>query len=183
MLASIREAKQSVNFEAFLMHSGSVTGQFRDAFIERAQAGVRVRVLLDGVGSGTSLDNADVERMQRHGCQVEYYHPTRSWRVDKVNRRTHRRIMVVDGKIGYSGGVGFSDEWKGNADGPKHWRDVHAKIEGPIVAKLQGAFQQHWVRATGQAMSGAHEFPALEAVGPTPTQVVASHSFPWLRCR
>jgi cardiolipin synthase len=177
MLEAIRGAKQSVNFEAFLFQSGTVGSLFRDAFIERAKAGVRVRVLLDGIGSGYSLDNSDVELMQKNGCRVEYYHPTRGWRVDKLNRRTHRRVLVVDGKVGFTGGVGFSDEWQGNAEKPEHWRDVHAKLEGPIVAKLQGAFQQHWARATGEALTGAHEFPALEAVGPVKAQMVASHSF------
>lgn len=177
LLAAIGGAKQSVNFEAFLFQSGTVASQFRDAFIERAKAGVRVRVLLDGIGSGLSLDNKDVEAMRRAGCQVEYYHPTRGWRVDKLNRRTHRRVLVVDGKIGFTGGAGFSDEWSGHAQDPNHWRDVHAKIEGPIVAKMQGAFQQHWVRASGEIVAGAFEFPALEAVGNLRAQVIASHSF------
>src|SRR5204863_5778841 len=79
MLGAIREAKQSVNFEAFLYHSGAVATQFRDAFIERAKAGVHVRLLFDGIGSGSGLDNSDVELMRRHGCRVDYYHPTRSW--------------------------------------------------------------------------------------------------------
>lgn len=177
LLAAIGRAKHSVNFEAFLFQSGAVASQFRDAFIERARAGVRVRVLLDGIGSGWSLDNADVEAMRQGGCHVEYYHPTRGWRVDKLNRRTHRRVLVVDGKIGFTGGVGFSDEWQGHADSPEHWRDVHAKLEGPIVGKLQGAFQQHWVRATGEILAGPDEFPALEGTGNLRAQVIASHSF------
>jgi cardiolipin synthase A/B len=177
MLAAIRDAKLSVNFEAFLFHSGTVGSQFRDAFIERARAGVRVRVLFDGIGSGSSLDNSDIDLMRQAGCHVEYYHPTRSWRLDRINRRSHRRVLVVDGKVGFTGGVGFSDEWQGNADSPDHWREVHAKLEGPVVAKLQGAFQQHWVRSTGEALSGAHEFPELKPVGDLRAQVIASHSF------
>lgn len=177
MLRAIHEAKHSVNFETFLFHSGKVGSTFRDAFIERAKAGVRVRILLDGVGSGTSLNNSDVELMRQAGCQVFYYHPTRSWRIDRINRRSHRRILVVDGRIGFTGGVGFADEWNGNAGNPDEWRDVHARIEGPIVAKLQGAFQQHWVREAKEALTGADEFPELKPAGKLRAQVTASHSF------
>jgi len=136
-----------------------------------------VRVLLDGLGAGAKLDDDYIKKMREAGCEVAYYHPTRSWRIDRANRRTHRRILVVDGKIGFTGGVGFGDLWLGNADSKDHWREVHARIEGPLVAKLQGAFQQHWVRATQQALSGADEFPELPAAGTLRGQMVASHSF------
>lgn len=177
MLAAIRAAKQSVNFEAFLFHSGAVGSQFRDALIERARAGVRVRVMLDGLGSGNALDNRDVQAMQDGGCHFSYYHPVQSWRLDKINRRSHRRVLVVDGRIGFTGGVGFADEWQGNADSPGHWREVQVRVEGPLVAKLQAAFQQHWVKPTSEALSGGHEFPELAPAGEMRGQVIASHSF------
>jgi cardiolipin synthase len=177
MLDAIRGAKASINFEAFLFHSDAVGTQFRDAFCERARAGVKVRVLLDGVGSSTAFNNEDEKTLRDAGCSFAYYHPTRSWRVDKANRRTHRRILVVDGRVGFTGGAGFAKNWAGNADSPEHWRDVHARLEGPIVAKLQGAFQQHWVRATGETISGAAEFPPLPSAGKLTTQLIASHSF------
>lgn len=177
MLEAIRSAKKSINFEAFLFWSGQVGSQFRDALCERARAGVRVRVLLDGMGSGSQLDDSDVEAMKNAGCQFAYYHPTRSWRFDKLNRRSHRRILVVDGTIGFTGGVGFSDHWLGNADAHDHWREVHAKIEGPLVAKLQGAFQQHWAKEMKEAITGPDEFPTLAPAGNLKAQVVASHSF------
>lgn len=177
MLAAIAAAKRSVNFEAFLFHSGTVGSAFRDALSERARAGVRVRVLLDGLGSGSSLENSDVEAMKKAGCRFAYYHPTRSWRLDRVNRRSHRRVLVVDGRIGFTGGVGFADQWQGHAQSPEHWREVHARIEGPLVAKLQAAFQAHWVRDGGEALSGAHEFPLLPPVGKLRGQVIASRSY------
>jgi cardiolipin synthase len=177
MLEAIRGAKQSVNFEAFLFESGGVGNTFRDALIERAKAGVKVRVIFDGVGSGTKLKDSDVEMMRNGGCTVVYFHPTRSWRLDRINRRSHRRIMVVDGQVGFTGGIGFADHWQGNADAPDHWRDMHAKIEGPLVAKLQGAFQQHWVGETREALSGPGEFPALQKVGNLRAQMTASHAF------
>ncbi len=177
LLEAIRTAKRSINFETFLFHSGTVGGQFRDALCERAQSGVIVRVLLDGIGSGSKLEDEDVETMKKAGCQFAYFHPTRAWRFDRINRRSHRRLMVVDGKVGFTGSVGFADEWQGHADSKDHWRDIHARIEGPIVAKLQGAFQQHWVRETKQALSGADEFPALTPAGHLRAQVTGSHSF------
>jgi cardiolipin synthase len=161
MLEAIRGAQKSVNFEAFLFHSGEVGSQFRDALAERARAGVRVRVLLDGMGSSTELDGSDVKALKEAGCSFAYYHAVRSWRIDRMNRRTHRRVLVVDGRIGFTGGVGFSDEWQGDADAPEHWREVHARLEGPIVGKLQAAFQEHWFKEVGETLSGKGEFPEL----------------------
>lgn len=177
LLEAIRSAKKSVNFEAFLFWSGTVGSEFRDALCERARAGVRVRVLLDGIGSGTKLDNDDVETMKKAGCQFAYFHPTHSWSIQRLNRRSHRRILVVDGKVGFTGGVGFADMWQGNGDSEHHWRDLHARIEGPLVAKLQGAFQQHWVKTAEELLSGPDEFPALAEAGNLHAQVTASHSF------
>jgi cardiolipin synthase len=161
MLEAIGGAQESVNFEAFLFHSGEVGSQFRDALAERARAGVEVRVMLDGLGSAFALDNSYVEELKRAGCSFAYYHPAPSWRLDRLNRRTHRRVLVVDGRIGFTGGVGFSDEWQGDADSPEHWREVHARLEGPIVGNLQAAFQKHWLKEVGETLSGKGQFPEL----------------------
>jgi cardiolipin synthase len=177
MLEAIQGAKKTINFEAFLFHSGTVANDFIRAFSERAQAGVQVRILLDGVGSGNALDNDDVDKLKKAGCKFAYYHPTRAVRVDRINRRTHRRIMVVDGKVAFTGGIGFADEWLGNADSPDHWRDVHAKIEGPIVAKFQSAFQQHWLGETQEILTGANHFPVLQEAGKLQTQITSSNEF------
>lgn len=176
MLEAIRGARKSINFEAFLFYSDSVGTQFRDALCERAKSGVRVRVLLDGIGSGKELDDSYVNAMQKAGCAFAYYHPTRSWRTDRLNNRSHRRILVVDGRVGFTGGVGFADEWLGNADSADHWREVHAKLEGPIVAKLQSAFQDHWLRETGEILTGPDEYPPLERAGNLRAQVVGTHA-------
>jgi len=176
MLAAIAQAEKSVNFEAFLFYSDSVGARFRDALCERARAGVRVRVLLDAIGS-TQFTKDDENTLRTAGCTFAYFHPARSWRVDKLNRRSHRRVLVVDGKVGFTGGVGFADHWAGQADSPEHWRDVQVQLEGPIVAKLQGAFQQHWMRETGETISGLGEFPPLPPAGKLQTQLIASHSF------
>jgi cardiolipin synthase A/B len=177
MLNAIRGARKTINFEAFILYSDAVGVQFRDALSERARAGVEVRVLLDGIGSGWSLNNSDVKMMQQAGCKFSYYHPTHSWRADRTNRRTHRRILVIDGKIGFTGSVGFAEKWSGNAQDKNHWRDVQARVEGPLVAQLQAAFQEHWVKTFGEALSGADQFPALKQAGDLKAQVLTSRSF------
>ena len=177
MLKAIRAAQQTINFAAYIFHSDEVGHQFRDAFCERARAGVEVRILLDGIGSSWSLDNSDVRLMRQAGCKFSYYHPTRSWRVDRTNRRSHRSILVVDGKIGFTGSAGFALDWSGHAQDKTHWRDAHARIEGPLVGKLQWAFEEHWAKTFGETLSGAAQFPALGPAGDLKAQLVASTSF------
>lgn len=177
MLAAIHSARKTVNFEAYIVYSDSIGRQFRDALIERARNGIEVRVLLDGIGSGWKLNNSDVAMLKKAGCKFSYYHPLHSWRLDRTNRRSHRRILVVDGKVAFTGAVGFAENWSGHAQDKDHWRDVQTRIEGPLVAKLQGAFQEHWIKTYGEALSGAGQFPALPAAGDLAAQVVLSRSF------
>src|SRR6476646_3386885 len=115
MLKAISTARQTVNFASYILHSDELCRQFRDAFCERARAGVEVRILLDGIGSSWSLNNSDVRMMREAGCKFAYYHPTASWRIDRTNRRSHRRVLVIDGKIGFTGSVGFARRWAGHA--------------------------------------------------------------------
>jgi cardiolipin synthase len=177
MLEAIRSAKKTINFAAYILKSDAMGHQFRDAFCERARAGIEVRVLLDGIGSGAGLDNSDVRMMTDAGCKFSYYHPVQSWRLDRTNRRSHRRILVVDGTIGFTGGAAFSDKWSGKAQDENHWRDTHARLEGPVVAQLQSAFQGHWVKTFGEALTGAGQFPPLPSAGNLKAQIVESHSF------
>ena len=177
MLEAIRAAKKTINFEAYIVYSDEVGRAFCEALSERARAGIEVRVLLDGVGSGWSLNNSDVRMMEHAGCKFTYYHPTHSWRVDRTNRRSHRRVLVVDGRIGFTGGVGFAKQWSGDAQDPQHWRDVQLRVRGPLVAKLQSAFQEHWAKTSGEELSGADQFPGLTAAGNIRAQIVSSHSF------
>jgi cardiolipin synthase len=173
----MRAARKSINFEAYIFFSDETGRQFRDVLCQRASEGIEVRVLLDGIGSGWRLNNSDVKMMKKCGCKFAYYHPTHSWRVDRTNRRSHRRILVVDGKIGFTGGVGFADKWSGNAQDPKHWRDVQARIEGPLVAEMQASFQEHWVKTYEEALTGSAQFPTLTGAGDLKAQIVASRSF------
>ena len=177
MLTAIKGAQKTVNFATYILRSDEVGHQFRDAFCERARAGVEVRLLLDGIGSGWGLDNSDVKMMREAGCKFAYYHPTLSWRIDRTNRRSHRRILVVDGKVGFTGSAGFARDWAGHAQDKDHWRDTQARIEGPLVAKLQWAFEEHWVKTFGETISGVGHFPPLPEAGQLKAQLIASHSF------
>ena len=177
MLDAIRRAKKTINFETYILYSDEIGHSFRDALCERARAGLEVRVILDGLGSSWSLDNSDVSEMQKAGCKFAYYHPTHSWRIDRTNRRTHRRVVVIDGRLGFTGAIGFAKQWAGHAQDKEHWRDMEARVRGPLVAQLQAAFQEHWAKTAGEALSGADQFPALAPAGTLKGQIVTSHSF------
>ncbi len=177
MLAAIKGAQKTVNFEAYIVYSDAVGRAFRDALCESARAGREVRVLLDGVGSGWKLDNSDVKMLKEAGCKFSYYHPVHSWRIDRTNRRSHRRVLVVDGKVGFTGAVGFAEEWSGHAQDPKHWRDMMARVEGPLVAELQNAFEAHWIKTFGETLSGPDQFPPHPPAGDLHAQTIASYSF------
>jgi cardiolipin synthase len=174
MLGAIQAAKSTVNLENYIFWSGEIGGQFRDALVAAARRGIQVRVLLDGVGSGKKLAESDVRAMRAAGCLVEFYHPVRPWMLDVINNRTHRRVLVVDGRIGFTGGAGIADVWLGHADSPEHWRDIQVGVEGPVVAELQAAFQETWGEAGGEVLVGDRFYPRLEAVGPARAQVIPS---------
>ncbi|CAN5141943.1 hypothetical protein BH11PSE14_BH11PSE14_22270 [soil metagenome] len=119
MLEAIRGARETINFETYIYWSGAIGKEFADALAERARAGVKVHVLLDWVGS-QKLDSAMVERMKASGVQVQVYHPLRWYNLGRINNRTHRKLLVVDGRIGFTGGVGIADEWNGHSQDPDH---------------------------------------------------------------
>ena len=178
MLDAIRAANESVNLEAYIFWSDSVGRRFRDALAECGRKGVEVRLLLDGVGSPKRLTRADVDLLRRSGVRVSYFRPVRPWMLDVINRRSHRRILVVDGKVGFTGGVGFADLWAGDADAPEHWRDTVVRIEGPVVAQMQSAFQDNWSEVTGELLVGGKFFPALHPAGDVTASVVPSNPRP-----
>jgi cardiolipin synthase len=172
MLAAISSARKTVNFEAYIFWSSEVGTRFRDALAERAAHGVAVRVLLDAVGSsGQRLKASDVDALRRAGCHVEFFHSKKPW---MLNHRNHRRVLVVDGTVGFTGGVGFADQWRGDADSREHWRDTQVRVEGPAVRGLQRAFQENWSEVTGEPLVGDEFFPALPQVGSSSAAVVPS---------
>ncbi len=173
MLAAIRNARKTINLEFYIYWDGQVGRQFAEALAERARAGVAVKVILDAVGSA-AMSQSLIDFMNRNGIDLEWYHPIRWYTLSRVNHRTHRKLLVVDGEIGFSGGVGIADDWLGDADAKNHWRETVIRIEGPVVAQMQFAFMDNWVKSRGELLTGLDYFPALEPRGKTLTQVIKS---------
>jgi len=174
MLEAVHGAQKSVNLAVYIFWSGEIASRFRDAFIERAKHGVAVRLILDAVGSKPHLKKSDIEAMRGAGCQVEFFHPLRPWMLDSINNRNHRRILVVDGRVGFTGGAGIADEWLGNSQSEKNWRETCVEVRGPVVAQLQASFAQNWSEIRGEALLGEDFYPPLQAVGNTRCQVIDS---------
>lgn len=173
MLAAISGAQHSVTFETYIYWSGDVGTQFANALIERSRAGVSVHIMLDWVGS-EKIDGELIRRMRGAGVEVERYHPLRWFNAARINNRTHRKVLVCDGKIGFTGGVGIADQWKGHAEDPDHWRDMHFRVAGPVVGQMQAAFLDNWIKTTGNVLHGDAYFPDLEETGESRMQLFIS---------
>ena len=173
MLAAIRSAKATITFETYIYWSGQVGKEFAAALTERAKAGVRVHVLLDWIGSN-KLDAAALAELEEAGVEVERYRPLRWYSLSRMNSRTHRKILVIDGRLGFIGGVGIADQWSGHAQSPDHWRDSHFQVEGPAVAHLQAAFADNWMKTRADVFNSADYFPDLAPVGESRAQVFKS---------
>jgi cardiolipin synthase len=173
MLAAIRSARHSITFETYIYWSGQVGREFADALAERAKAGVKVHILLDWVGS-QKMDAALLAGMKQSGVEMYRYHPLAWYSLDRLNNRTHRKLLVVDGRVGFTGGVGIADEWNGHAQDPDHWRDTHYRVAGPVVAQMQAAFADNWMKVSGAVLLGDAYFPAVPADGGLPAQVFKS---------
>ena len=173
MLDAIASARSTISFESYIYWSGSVGEQFASALADRARAGVTVHVLLDWVGSG-KIDRAFLEQMESAGVVVARYHPLHWYHLRRLNNRTHRKLLVVDGKVGFTGGVGIADAWLGHAQDPEHWRDTHYRIQGPVVNQMQAVFMDNWIKATGKVLHGEAYFPVLAPAGDGQAQMFSS---------
>lgn len=173
MLEAIRGAHASINFETYIYWSGEVGQEFSDALCERAQAGVKVHVLLDWLGAN-KIDEKYLLAMKAAGVEVERFHPLLWYNLSRLNNRTHRKLLVVDGRIGFTGGVGIADTWSGNGSAKDHWRDSHYKIEGPAVAQMQAAFGDNWMKTHAAVLFGDAYYPELAQVGHSLAQVFKS---------
>ncbi|HWB43224.1 MAG TPA: phospholipase D-like domain-containing protein [Gemmatimonadales bacterium] len=173
MLEAIRGAQRTICFETFIYWSGSIGREFAEALAERARAGVRVHVVLDWVGS-KRMDAELLEAMTRAGAEVVKFHPLRWYSLGRLNNRTHRKLLIVDGRVGFTGGVGIADNWLGDAEDPEHWRDSHFRLEGPAVAQMQAAFMDNWMETCAEVLHGEEYFPALEPRGSHAAQVFKS---------
>ena len=160
MLEAIRSARRTIDFATYVYWTGSIAPEFAEALAERAEAGVEVNVLLDAVGAA-KMDRSLVERLERAGATVAWFRPPRWWTLHKLNNRTHRKILVVDGAVGFTGGVGIAEEWTGNCEDPGHWRDTHVRVEGPAARDLLGGFLDLWAEATQSILSGRDHLPDI----------------------
>ncbi len=173
MLKAIRGAKSSIDLAAYIFWSGQVTRQFVDALDDRARAGVSVHVLVDWIG-GRHLDDETVRRLRAAGVQFEYYHPLAWSTLARLNNRTHRRLLIIDGRVAFTGGVGIADSWAGHGRHKNHWRDMQFRLTGPVAAQLQGVFEDNWIVTTGHVLVGPTYYPPLSPHGTMTAQVVSS---------
>ncbi|MFN3436265.1 MAG: phospholipase D-like domain-containing protein [Acidovorax sp.] len=173
MLAAIQAARQSVTFETYIYWSGDIGKAFADALSERARAGVKVHVLLDWVGSA-KMEESYLTEMKEAGVQIEKFHKPHWYNLARMNNRTHRKLLVVDGQVGFTGGVGIAPEWTGNAQNPDHWRDSHYLVRGPAVAHMQATFLDNWLKVTGKVLHGDPYFPLLAPAGAMKAQMFSS---------
>jgi cardiolipin synthase len=173
MLAAIRSARRTISFETYIYWSGNVGKDFADALAERARAGVKVHVLLDWVGS-SKMDQPLLATMEQAGVEVRRFHKPAWYTLNRLNNRTHRKILVVDGVTGFTGGVGIADEWSGHAQDPQHWRDTHFRLIGPAVSQMQAVFADNWLKTTGVVLHGSDYFPKIDAAGDGSAQMFAS---------
>jgi cardiolipin synthase len=173
MLQAIRGAQRSVNFETYIYWSGRVGTAFADAMADRARAGVKVHLILDAVGSG-KIDKSALGTMSAAGVEIERYHAPSWHTLDRLNNRTHRKLLVVDGRVGFTGGVGIADKWDGSGDSPDHWRDSHFRLQGPAVAEMQATFVDHWLATRGVLLQGEDYFPTLTPAGDMRAQMIRS---------
>ncbi|MGH2626490.1 MAG: cardiolipin synthase, partial [Anaerolineales bacterium] len=173
-LEAIRGARKTITFAQYVFEEGDPAAETARALAERCQAGVKVHVLLDAVGS-LQMPAQYRQSMTEAGCEVADYRPLTPWTIDRANYRNHRRILVVDGRIGVTGGSGTSGNWSGDGKQEGRWRDTDVRVEGPVVQQLQGAFAENWLEATGMAVGGADYFPwPLDAKGAVDAQIVRS---------
>jgi len=173
MLAAIGAARNTITFETYIYWSGTIGEQFAASLIERALAGVRVHVMLDWVGC-SKMSEKLLGRMRAAGIQIVRYHPPSWYGLSRLNNRTHRKVLVVDGTIGFTGGVGIADQWLGHAQDPEHWRGMHFRVEGPVVAQMQAAFLDNWIKTTGSVLHGEGYFPPLADRGEQQMQLFIS---------
>ena len=178
MLREIKHAKFTITMAQYLYKDGALAHEFAEAFADRCRAGVSVNILLDHHRSEKA--SSDMKMMKNAGCNVEYFRRVKAegiifpWKLLRYNYRSHRRILVIDGRVGFTGGYGISDPWLGDGRTPEHWRDTNARIEGPAVKFLQAGFAESWLETTGVVIGGKGFFPPLEPFGDVPAQIVKS---------
>jgi len=182
MLEAIRGARRSITYAQYLYQDGGIAYEMAEAFAERCRAGLPVHLLIDSHGGG-KMPPEIPQLWQEAGCQLQWFRRIKlfqfitPWELLRYNYRNHRRILVVDGRIGFTGGHGVSDAWTGDGRQEDHWRDTDARVEGPIVHQLQAAFVESWRETTGSMLGGEDYFPRLQPRGDVYAQIVKSSPF------
>ncbi|HET8574550.1 MAG TPA: phospholipase D-like domain-containing protein [Candidatus Paceibacterota bacterium] len=161
LLEAIKSAKKSINITAYIWEAGEMTDTVARALGEKAKSGVEVRLLLDGVGSSLSNTSRQLTELQKTGAQVRYFRGIRFGKLTRIHRRNHRRAMIIDGKIGFTGGVAFADYWLKNVKRKKVWRDLMFRLTGVLARSLQVAFSELWANAAGEVIAGKRFYPTL----------------------
>ncbi|GAB3677329.1 phospholipase D-like domain-containing protein [Salinisphaera aquimarina] len=171
MIAAVEGARESIDFLTFIYWQGDVAERFGNVLAERARAGVRVRVLLDAFGAH-SMPDAVLEQLEGAGADVQWFRPTARWRFWQIDNRTHRKILLVDNEIGFTGGVGIAAEWDGDARNPQEWRETHFQLQGPVLDGLRGAFVSNWIESGARGFEDRWLLPAAEPAGDAAIQVL-----------
>jgi cardiolipin synthase len=173
MRDAILAAESSIDMEAYIFQPGEVADMLIDAITERANAGVEVRIVMDAIGS-VGMGGRSARRLRDAGCQLNFYQPIRWYRLHRLNNRTHRELLVIDGRVAFSGGAGVADWWFKPHKGKPAWRDTMARIEGPIVAALQGVFAENWLECCGEILTSPRHWPRIEPAGSAEAMLVKS---------
>lgn len=173
MLAAVRGARRTITFANFVYEPGEIAREMAAAMAERCRAGVKVNVLLDAVGS-SRMAEPHRALLRDAGCHLALYAPLQPLAIRRFNHRNHRRVLVVDGRVGFTGGVGVGEPWTGDGRQPRHWRQTDVRVEGPVVRALQAAFAETWREATGLLLGGDDYFPPLSRRGDLAIQAVPS---------
>ncbi len=173
MIEAIRTATRSVNMECYIFRPGRIADQFIEALSDRARQGVNVTIVVDAVGS-LSFWGRPVRRLRAAGCRIESYQRLRWYSLARFNNRTHRELLVVDGRVAFAGGAGIADWWAFAKGRRPPWRDTMAKFEGPIVAALQGVSAENWLECCGEILTGPEYFPNLDPAGEATAFVIRS---------
>ena len=176
LLEMIRGAEQTLCLETYVYWTGTIAEEVAAAVCERAEAGVQCKVLVDAVGA-LKMETDLLRRMGDAGATVVKFRPPKPYALRRLTNRTHRRLLIADGRVAMTGGVGIAEEWEGDAKGPDEWRDTHLLVRGPVVRGMTGAFAEHWLEATGEVLAGEGFLPDIDPIpGGVPSQAVRSNA-------
>lgn len=172
LLASIAAAKETIHFETYVWWTGPICAELANAFAARAREGIEVRVMVDSLG-GLKMRPRLRRLMKKAGVKLHHYHPIRLADIGQLNKRTHRKLAIFDGKLAYICGHGVARQWTGNGEDKHHWRDTGVRLQGPIVHAMQAVFAQHWIEETGEVFMGEKYFPVLPKAGTLKMHILA----------